>query len=212
MVHEQPAIAIEGAKAVGKTMSALRRATSVLALDDPAEVTLLAADRSRLRHLPTPVLIDEWQKYPPVWDMVRRAVDGGAPPGSFLLTGSATPHGASTHSGAGRIVRLRMRPMSLAERGLVPPVVSVAELMTGARRDLGCGCQGTRRRRSRRRSRRGSADWLPRAEGARLSSARQQRRQAVPSRARRVTWGACAAGRSGRRRSGSMRRGGWQSR
>src|SRR5665648_1045491 len=136
MVHEQPAIAIEGAKAVAKTISALRRATSVLALDAPAEVTLLAADRSRLRHLPTPVLIDEWQKYPPVWDMVRRAVDGGAPPGSFLLTGSATPHGASTHSGAGRIVRLRMRPMSLAERGLVPPVVSVAELMTGARPPL----------------------------------------------------------------------------
>lgn len=136
MVHEQPAIAIEGPKAVGKTMSALRRATSVLTLDDPAEVTLLAADRSRLRHLPTPVLIDEWQKYPPVWDMVRRAVDGGAPPGSFLLTGSATPHGASTHSGAGRIVRLRMRPMSLAERGLVPPAVSVAELMTGARPPL----------------------------------------------------------------------------
>ena len=37
---------------------------------------------------PAPVLIDEWQHHPPVWDRVRRAVDDHDPPGPFLLTGS----------------------------------------------------------------------------------------------------------------------------
>ncbi len=64
------------------------------------------------------LLIDEWQRYPPVWDEVRRAVDEGAAGGSYLLTGSAAPAGAPVHSGAGRIVSLRMRPLSLAERAL----------------------------------------------------------------------------------------------
>lgn len=132
-MSDLPAIAIEGPKAVGKTMTAGRRTHSTLALDDPAEVALLAADAARLNRLPPPLLIDEWQRYPRVWDLVRRAVDDGAPPGTFLLTGSATPTSAPTHSGAGRIVRLRMRPMSLAERGLTAPTVSVAELLTGTR-------------------------------------------------------------------------------
>lgn len=52
-------------------------------------------------------------------------------PGRFLLTGSASPADQPTHSGAARIVRLRMRPMSLAERQLVAPTVSLAELLAG---------------------------------------------------------------------------------
>ena len=132
MLADLPAVAIEGPKAVGKTMTALQRAATVLELDDPAERTLLVADRGRLQRLPAPVLIDEWQQLPDVWDMVRRAVDRGAEPGTYLLTGSATPRSA-THSGAGRIVRVRMRPLSLAERAVVTPTVSLSDLLTGAR-------------------------------------------------------------------------------
>lgn len=62
-----------------------------------------------------------------------RAADHGARPGQYLLTGSATPTDTTVHSGAGRIVRLRMRPMSLAERGLVPSTVSLADLLSGTR-------------------------------------------------------------------------------
>ena len=131
LLVDLPAIAIEGPRAVGKTATATRRVTTVLALDDPAELTFIRADRGRLDRMPGPVLVDEWQLYPPVWDTVRRAVDAGAAPGSFLLTGSATPSEAPTHTGAGRIVRVRMRPMSLAERGLVAPTVSLAELLSG---------------------------------------------------------------------------------
>lgn len=74
-----------------------------------------------------PILIDEWQRVPATWDVVRRAVDDGAPPGSYLLAGSASEHGA--HSGAGRIVALRMRPMTLPERGVGAPTVSLRALL-----------------------------------------------------------------------------------
>lgn len=132
VVARMPAVAIDGAKAVGKTATAERLAASIVALDDPAEVDLLRADPQRLARLAQPVLVDEWQKHPPVWDIVRRAVDAGAEPGQYLLTGSATPR-ASTHSGAGRIVRVRMRPMALSERGLTEPTVSLSTLLTGER-------------------------------------------------------------------------------
>jgi predicted AAA+ superfamily ATPase len=132
-----PAIAIEGAKAVGKTETALQRAASVHELDDPDQRAIAEADLDRIVTSPPPVLLDEWQYLPAVWDRVRRAVDRGAEPGRFLLTGSASPVDTGTHSGAGRIVSLRMRPFSLAERLAEPTTVSLAELLTGSRPRLG---------------------------------------------------------------------------
>jgi len=126
-----PAIALEGAKGVGKTRTAERRARTVFALDNPLELELAAADPSRLIRGTPPILIDEWQRMPSSWDLVRRAVDGAPTTSRFLLTGSATPR-APTHSGAGRIVRLRIRPLSLVERGAGrEPTVSLASLLTG---------------------------------------------------------------------------------
>lgn len=58
-----------------------------------------------------------------MWDWVWRSVDRDPAPGRFLLTGSAAPVDAPTHSGAARIVRVRMRPMSLFERGLQAPAI-----------------------------------------------------------------------------------------
>lgn len=136
MVSGLPAISIDGAKGVGKTMTARRRAAAEIQLDDPDEVGLLAADRGRIERLPKPLLIDEWQRYPRVWDLVRRSVDADSRAGRFLLTGSASPVEAPTHSGAGRIVRLRMRPLSLAERELVAPTVSMAELLSGRKPEI----------------------------------------------------------------------------
>ena len=127
-----PAISIEGPKAVGKTATAIRRAATVYRLDDDREHPILAADTSRLVEGERPVLIDEWQRLPASFDRVRRAVDDGAGPASFLLTGSATPT-TPTHSGAGRIVRVRLRPMTLAERSVGPPTVSLADLLGGER-------------------------------------------------------------------------------
>lgn len=127
------AISVEGPKGVGKTATAQRRAATTFALDDPGARELLAADPGRLDRARPPVLVDEWQRFPDVWDWVRRSVDRDPAPGRFLLTGSATPVTAPTHSGAGRIVRVRMRPMSLFERGMQAPTVGIKELLSGRR-------------------------------------------------------------------------------
>jgi hypothetical protein len=96
----------------------------------------MAADPDRLVVGAIPILIDEWQRMPYSWDAVRRAVDRDPQPGRFLLTGSATPTTAPTHSGAGRNVTVRMHPLSLAEqrwpsRALAVPSVSLARLLSG---------------------------------------------------------------------------------
>jgi predicted AAA+ superfamily ATPase len=128
-----PAITLEGPKAVGKTATALQRAATIYRLDDEAERSIAQADTSRLVEGVPPVLIDEWQRLPGSFDRVRRAVDAGAAAGSFLLTGSAYPAEPPTHSGAGRIAQVRLRPMTLAERDLVAPTVSLGELLQGAK-------------------------------------------------------------------------------
>jgi predicted AAA+ superfamily ATPase len=133
LMNGLPAIALEGAKAVGKTATASERATTVHQLDDPDQRALAEADPGRLLADPPPVLIDEWQFVPPVWDRVRRAVDADRTPGRFLLTGSSSPVERGTHSGAARIVSLRLRPLALAERLDEPPSVSVTELLRGER-------------------------------------------------------------------------------
>jgi predicted AAA+ superfamily ATPase len=130
------AIALEGPKAVGKTATALRRASTVHELDEEQQRAVAAADLDRVIDGEPPVLIDEWQRLPAIWDKVRRAVDRDATPGRFLLTGSASPEGGGSHSGAGRIVDLRMRPMALAERLPGIASVSLARLLDGTQGDI----------------------------------------------------------------------------
>ncbi|RRD03737.1 ATP-binding protein [Arachnia propionica] len=126
------AIALDGPKGVGKTSTALRRTTEQLRLDTVPHRSAVSEDADLVNRLPRPLLIDEWQRVPAVWDTVRRAVDDGAEPGSFLLAGSAAPQLSDPiHSGAGRILSLRMRPMALCERGLVDPTVSLTRLLQG---------------------------------------------------------------------------------
>jgi len=127
------AIAIDGPKGVGKTGTASRRSTTTWFLDDPSQREVAEADPTLSSPPAGTLLLDEWQRLPQVWDSVRRQVDAGAPPGRFLLTGSATPSDAQgSHSGAGRILSLRMRPMALHERGAVNPTVSLRALLDGS--------------------------------------------------------------------------------
>lgn len=133
------ALAVEGPKGVGKTQTALRRAHSVYRLDDKAQRAIVEAATEVALTSDAPVLFDEWQRYRPIWDAVRRAVDDGALAGSYLLTGSAVPEedgDGPTHSGAGRIVPIRMRPLSLAERNLGPTTVRLSDLLSGAKGDV----------------------------------------------------------------------------
>ena len=140
LIPDLAAIALEGPKGVGKTRTALEYARTVRRLDDPAEFAVAQAAPERLLDGERPGRLDEWQRLPNR-DLVRRRVDDGAPAGSFLLTGSAVPDQPPTHSGAGRIVSVRMRPFSLAER-LGEPTVSVGALLGGGREAVGHGNDG----------------------------------------------------------------------
>ena len=136
LMPELSAIALEGPKGVGKTETAQRRARTVHCLDEPAQRAIAEADPAQVLSGAPPLLLDEWQRVPAVWDAVRRAVDREDTPGRFLLTGSAGPATKPTHSGAGRIVTVRMRPLSLSERGVGLPSVSLKELLRGGRPEV----------------------------------------------------------------------------
>lgn len=124
---------IEGPKACGKTATARQIAASEVLFDVDANARqAVAVDAALVLDGPTPRLLDEWQIEPTIWNQVRRAIDERANPGQFILTGSAVPPDDITrHTGAGRISRLRMRPMSLFESGCSGGGVSLAQLLEG---------------------------------------------------------------------------------
>ncbi|MBO3089709.1 ATP-binding protein [Cellulomonas sp. zg-ZUI40] len=129
------AVLLEGPKACGKTSTARRQAASDVRLDaSPLIRAAGAADPRLLLDGPTPRLVDEWQLVPEVWNAVRYEVDERQADGQFILTGSATPADDVTrHTGAGRVARIRMAPMSLYEAGASDGAVSLEHLFGGAR-------------------------------------------------------------------------------
>jgi predicted AAA+ superfamily ATPase len=129
LMQEFPAVAIDGLKGVGKTVSAKRLAATVFELDRPRDYEQMVSVPDILLSEKKPSLIDEWQRVPAVWDFVRRAVDDGAEAGSYLLTGSLASKDVNIHSGAARIIRKRMYPLSIAERAIEKPTVSLGEML-----------------------------------------------------------------------------------
>lgn len=127
------AVLIEGAKASGKTVTALQAAKSSVLLDlDTNARRMIGVEPTMVLEGNTPRLIDEWQIEPAIWNHVRRAVDRRSLPGQFILTGSAVPaDDASRHTGAGRFTRLRMRPLSLYEAGRSSGEISLRGILEG---------------------------------------------------------------------------------
>lgn len=133
------AISIEGPKWCGKTRTSLHHCTSSFYVGAPtgnfSNRKLAMMDPSLILEGETPRLIDEWQEVPAIWDAVRYAVDHRSEKGQFVLTGSSTPNRKGIlHSGAGRIAKLRMRPMSLYEAGASSGFVSLGGLFDGTTR------------------------------------------------------------------------------
>ena len=118
---------------VGKTTSGLRHANSSVRLDaDPGLLVLAQSSPQTVLSGATPRLIDEWQLAPDLWNALRHELDARRDPGQFILAGSASPADEVTrHSGAGRIGRLRIRPMSLAESLESTGDVSLSHLLSG---------------------------------------------------------------------------------
>ncbi|MDE2781709.1 MAG: DUF4143 domain-containing protein [Gemmatimonadota bacterium] len=129
------AVVIEGPRVCGKTTTARQAAASEVLMDaDPRVSETMAVNPAMLLAGASPRLIDEWQAEPAIWNHVRRAVDDRPGLGHFILTGSAVPADDVTrHTGAGRMSRLRLRPMSLFELGHSTGHVSLKRLMAGGR-------------------------------------------------------------------------------
>lgn len=133
------AVLIEGPKWCGKTTTAKQVASSVVELGDPDKedeyFALASVAPSKLLEGTEPLLVDEWQRIPRLWDSVRTLVDRKGGFGHYILTGSATPlkkedETKRRHSGTGRISRLMMRPFSLFESGDSDGSVSLSALFS----------------------------------------------------------------------------------
>ena len=132
-LNSSGAVLIEGTKGCGKTEMAKQVASSVAHFDADKQVEIkMGIDPNLVLEGGTPRLLDEWQTYPEIWNYVRREVDERKSKGQFILTGSATPDDdTKRHSGAGRFSIIKMRPMSLCEKGWSTGEVSLTELLKG---------------------------------------------------------------------------------
>jgi len=128
------AIQIEGPKWCGKSTTATRFAKTIVKLQDPIVFkryqVFASTGITDLLYGEKPILFDEWQKIPELWDFIRLDVDEKqGNPGQYILTGSAKPiEDSNRHSGAGRIAKIIMRPMSLSESKDSTGQVSIEKL------------------------------------------------------------------------------------
>jgi predicted AAA+ superfamily ATPase len=132
------AVLIEGPKWCGKTTTAEEIAASKIMLSKPDIKehfkSLIEIDTDAALAGEAPMLIDEWQTVPKLWDAVRYTVDHRHKMGQFILTGSAVPDKEAEkereHSGTGRFAWLTMRPMTLFESGESNGTVSLGDLFS----------------------------------------------------------------------------------
>lgn len=127
------AVEVAGPMWCGKTWTSLSFGKSVSRIGRATVRRIAEADPAAVLLGEKPHVIDEWQDVPPIWDAVRDAVDeSGGERGLYILTGSSSlKKDAVSHSGAGRIAKMRMRTMSLVETGDSTGEVSLAGLFRG---------------------------------------------------------------------------------
>ncbi|MGI6377885.1 ATP-binding protein [bacterium] len=126
-------VVIEGAKWVGKSTTASRFANTVVKLQDPIVrekyKTFATISKEKVLEGKKPILFDEWQDVPEIWDFIRIDIDDYNHKGAYLLTGSTRKQNVKTyHTGTGRINSVYMRPMSLYESGESNGLVSLNDL------------------------------------------------------------------------------------
>ena len=135
-LHRAGAVQIVGPKWCGKTTTTERFAAQSVYFQDPdrrVSYQRIAAEQpSLLLRGDRPLLLDEWQDAPQMWDAVRFAVDRDPTMGQFILTGSTISTSDEIRgSGTGRFARVTMRPMSLFESGDSSGQVSLASILDG---------------------------------------------------------------------------------
>lgn len=139
-LRSKGAVLVEGAKWCGKSTTCMRQAKSIVMMQDTETreqyIALAYTDASVLLAKEPPLLIDEWQEAPILWDAVRNEVDKRCKFGQFILTGSVSPVSDAAkdeihHSGIGRITTMTMKPMTLYESEDSYGNVSLGDLFAG---------------------------------------------------------------------------------
>ncbi len=131
---------VVGPRAAGKTTTAQRRTRAALRLGRRDDAQAVAADPDgAVGAAPRPLLIDEWQVVPDTLGAVKRIVDEGASPGSFVITGSTRADmTADAWQATGRILRLTLWGLCEREvRGRATDRSPVDALFDGDLGDLG---------------------------------------------------------------------------
>jgi predicted AAA+ superfamily ATPase len=124
-----PAVVIDGPRGVGKTTLGKSRSSAYLNLEVPAIRELAQTQPDEILAGTPPIFIDEWHLAPEIIGGVRRSVDANRQPGHFLLAGSRPL--SMPHSGIGRLSYLRLRTMTLQERGISELKVMMSDLAKG---------------------------------------------------------------------------------
>ncbi len=126
-------VVIEGAKWVGKSTTASLFANTIIKLQNPITrlkyKTFATVSKEKVLEGEKPILFDEWQDVPEIWDFIRIDIDEHNHKGAYLLTGSTRKQNVKTsHTGTGRINSVLMRPMSLYESGESNGEISLNDL------------------------------------------------------------------------------------
>lgn len=138
------AVVVAGPKFCGKTTTSMLFQKSFLRLNTSSRIRMAKLNPMQTLIGDRPRLIDEWQTVPEIWNCVKEDLDDDYVFGKYILTGSSTPVDKSElhHSGAGRIVTVRMRPMSLFESGESKGTVSLRSLFDGQQLEAFDGNEG----------------------------------------------------------------------
>lgn len=121
--EDEPVIALQGPRAVGKTtllrsLAAAYR-VGVVDLDDLATREAVSADPGTFVAGPAPVCIDEYQHVPTILDAIKAELNQDGSPGRFAITGStrheALPQAAQALTG--RLHLMAVHPFSQGEIG-----------------------------------------------------------------------------------------------
>jgi len=126
LVSQYPVVGIVGARQVGKTTlarefaSGWKGSVTFFDLENPVDLARLQDPMLALRGLKGLVVIDEIQRLPDLFQVLRVLVDRPRSPARFLVLGSASPsllrQGSETL--AGRIIYHELRGFSLDEVGI----------------------------------------------------------------------------------------------
>jgi len=130
------AVVIEGPKWCGKSTTTELFSKTIIRLQNPITKkqyqTLATISKDDLLEGEKPILFDEWQEVPEIWDFIRLDIDENRYKGAYLLTGSTKKQNLPiSHTGTGRINTIYMRPMSLYESGDSSGLVSLSALFRG---------------------------------------------------------------------------------